>query len=234
MADREDLATDLGHLRLLASAFADRPLDVAAAVPGNLSWTDGSTVFVDADAPRTQQVQMVAVQASLLAAGSLAPHLVRQLSRRPALAQRYLAIEGPRALVCNDSVLPPLVRRLVDSDAVTSLDTPEAALQLARRRRVIPAPAPVFGTILARRLLTACAANDAARSAADVGPATPNTKNSADLVALADDDEDEDEIGNGFSSPVGGGAIGRLFGRMLQPAAIDGAEVLPVPMRRPT
>ena len=98
---------------------------------------------------------MVAVQASLLAAGSLAPHLVRQLSRRPALAQRYLAVEGQRALACNESVLPPLVRRLVDSDAVTSLDTPEAALQLARSRQAIPAPAPVFGTILARRLLAA-------------------------------------------------------------------------------
>ena len=155
MAGRDDLATDLDGLRLLASAFADRPLDVAAAIPGDLSWTDGSTVFVDADAPRTQQVQMVAVQASLLAAGSLAPHLVRQLSRRPALAQRYLAIEGRRALACNESVLPPVVRRLIDGDAVTSLDTPEAALQLARSRQAVPAPAPVFGTILARRILTA-------------------------------------------------------------------------------
>ena len=41
------------------------------------------------------------MQASLIAAGSLDPDVVRPLVRHPRLARRYLAIEGHRALVAN-------------------------------------------------------------------------------------------------------------------------------------
>src|SRR6185295_10606118 len=59
--------------------------------PGEPAWTDGRVVFVDAGIGRRAQVEAVAVQASLLAAGSLDPDVVRRLTRRPALARRYLA-----------------------------------------------------------------------------------------------------------------------------------------------
>src|SRR5436309_14134996 len=104
----------LDRLRLLASAFAGRTLEVAAAEPGEPTWTDGATVYVDAAATRAHQVRGLGVQASLLAAGSLEPDVLRRLARRPALAQRYLALEGHRALAANDDVLPPVVLRILD------------------------------------------------------------------------------------------------------------------------
>src|SRR5712691_6125680 len=105
----EQLEPELDPLRLLASAFAGRTVEVAATDSGERSWTDGSTLFVDAGASHADQVRMLGVQASLLAAGSLAPDVVRQLSRRPALARRYLAIEAHRALAANDDLLPAVV-----------------------------------------------------------------------------------------------------------------------------
>ena len=96
----------LGRFDLLASALSGRELKVAPGEPGELAWTDGSKVFVDADASPRDQLEALAVQASLLAAGSLEPDVVRRLTRRPALARRYLAIEGHRALAANEHLLP--------------------------------------------------------------------------------------------------------------------------------
>ena len=127
---------DLDHLRLLASAIAGRSLEVAATAPGERAWTDGSTVFVEADASRADQVRMLAVQASLLAAGSLDPERLRPLARRPALARRHLAVEARRALAANQDLLPPVVRPLLDRDE--SEEVPR-----------------VFGTIRVRALLAA-------------------------------------------------------------------------------
>src|SRR5689334_13145558 len=89
-------ADGLARLGLLASALSAGPLQVAAQQSGERSWTDGATVFVDPGADARSRLQALAVQASLLAAGSLAPEVVRKLARRPALARRYLAVEGHR------------------------------------------------------------------------------------------------------------------------------------------
>src|SRR4051812_5811369 len=97
---------DVGRLRLLASAIAGRPLDVAPVDTGHSPWTDGSVVFVDGTAARPDQVRAVAVQASLLAAGSLGPHILGELGRRSTVTRRYLSIEGHRALAASDVVLP--------------------------------------------------------------------------------------------------------------------------------
>jgi hypothetical protein len=105
---------DVERLQLLASAMAGCTLQVADAGPGEPAWTDGAAVFVDAGADPADQVAMVAIQASLLAAGSLAPTIVEHLARRPALARRYLAIEGRRALAANRRLLPISARTLID------------------------------------------------------------------------------------------------------------------------
>lgn len=120
------------RLRLLASAIAGTTLGIADAGPGERAWTDGTTVFVDAHAHPTDQVRMVAVQASLLAAGSLAPGVVRQLVRRPALARRYLAVEGHRALVANEELLPGPVRSLIDPDPGTGVGSSASTPAIAR------------------------------------------------------------------------------------------------------
>ena len=95
------------RLGLLASALAGRTVAVASGDRGEPAWTDGITVFVDAaEAARARQLESVTVQASLLAGGGLEPEVVRKLLRRPALARRYLAIEGQRALAANEELLP--------------------------------------------------------------------------------------------------------------------------------
>src|SRR5262249_13418973 len=113
-----------GRLSLLASAISSRALEVASSAPGEPAWTDGRVVFVDASISGREQVEAVTVQASLLAAGSLDPDVVRRLTRRPALARRYLAVEGHRALAVIEDLLPPSVRSLIDSDVAARADSP--------------------------------------------------------------------------------------------------------------
>src|SRR5262245_18130227 len=86
-----------GRLSVLASAISNRALHVMPGEDGEPAWTDGTMVFVDPSIGTREQVEAVAVQASLLAAGSLDAGVVRRLARRPALARRYLAVEGHRA-----------------------------------------------------------------------------------------------------------------------------------------
>src|SRR4051794_5676593 len=103
----------LGRFRLLASAIAGRVLDVAPA-EGDRAWTDGATVFVSAGASPVDQLRAIAVQASLLGTGSLSAEIVPQLPRPAAALQRYLAVEGHRALEAQELLLPPSVRSLID------------------------------------------------------------------------------------------------------------------------
>ncbi|HZM30720.1 MAG TPA: VWA domain-containing protein [Acidimicrobiales bacterium] len=207
--------TDPGvhRLGLLASAIAGRTLDVGPAGAGEPAWTDGTAVFVDPGAPPAERVRMVAVQATLLAAGSLDAPIVRQLARRPALARRYLAVEGHRALAASEDVLPPVVRPLVDPAAAARAGGPEASLALARSGQAIGDPPPAFGVIRPRRVLAppedrAAAAPDQVRAAPP--PGEP-------LAELDDADADGRDLGQLLSSPVGGrGVLGRLLQRMLR------------------
>jgi nitric oxide reductase NorD protein len=212
------------RLRLLASAIAGRTLEMGVADPGERAWTDGSLVFVDALAGPTEQVRMVAVQASLIAAGSLRPAIVRQLARRPTLARRYLAVEGHRALVANEPFLPPAVRPLIDRDVGASVDAADAALAVARSGQAIGHPPHSFGEIRPRRLLASPEPTDAAARAPDQlvrppGEALPESDDADDDT----DNADRQDLGRLLSSPVGGrGALGRLLGRLLGPKRAAG------------
>ncbi len=108
---------------MLASAIAGRPMALAAQQPGVPVWTDGHTVFLD---PDSIDLKAVAVQASLIAAGSLDPDIVRRLGRHPRLARRYLAVEGHRALVSNADVLPSILATAADPDIAARSDSPAA------------------------------------------------------------------------------------------------------------
>ncbi len=214
------------RLRLLASAIAGRMLDMGVAAPVERAWTDGSMVFVDALAAPTEQVRMVAVQASLVAAGSLRPAIVRQLAHRPALTRRYLAVEGHRALVANEEFLPPGARSLLDRGVGTSVGAADDALALARSRQAIEPPPPSFGLIRPSRLLAAPEPADATASVADQLLRAPRRRDAlSDLDDQADDDGDADrqDVGRLLSSPVGGrGALGRLLARLLGPTRAAG------------
>ena len=103
MADGTD-ADRLHTLGLLASAFAGRAVAVDAQRAGDPPWTDGQTVFIDPSLPARTTLESVAVQASMIAADSLDPDVVRALTRHPRWAKRYLAIEGHRALIANAEI----------------------------------------------------------------------------------------------------------------------------------
>lgn len=205
---------DVRRLGLLASALAGRPLAVAPGERGEPAWTDGATVFVAADRGARDRLAAVAVQASLLAAGSLAPDVVRGVARRPALARRYLAVEGHRALAALRSLLPPAVQSLVDLDVAARADSPARSLDVARSGDPIDDAPDAFGAIRARRLLTALRRADAAAAKPE-----PAHRALRDAALLAEPAEDEDDgAADPFASPVGGsGAVGRWLARMLEP-----------------
>jgi nitric oxide reductase NorD protein len=211
---------DLGGLRLLASALAGITLDVDSVEPGELSWTDGSTVYVDPSAAPAEQIRMLGVQACLVAAGSLAPEILGQLTRRSGLTRRYLAIECHRALTVNDHLLPPSLRRLVDDTIAGEAESAADSLALARSRSLDDPPA-TFGTIRPRRALASAerAASAQPRPATQIEQRVTST----DLEELEDDESDEN-LGQMLSSPVGGGGpVGRLLARLLRPARDRGS-----------
>src|SRR6516164_7218909 len=104
-------ADELGRFGLLASAIAGRAVDVASVDLDKRPWTDGTTIYVDAS--RRDRLCSLAVQASLLSAGSLEPPVLESLARRPKAIAPYLMLEGHRALASVESILPPSVRGLV-------------------------------------------------------------------------------------------------------------------------
>jgi nitric oxide reductase NorD protein len=222
--------TAAGHgvdrLRLLASAMAGRALEVAAAGAAEPAWTDGTTVFVPSGAGPVDQLRMVAVQSSLLAAGSLDPAVLRGLGRRSEVARRYLAVEGHRALVANHDVLPPAVGAIARPAVAISVDSAGASLATARGRGKLADPPAWFGVIRPRRLLAAAdraAADSAVADRADAAPGAPGHVRSASHDDVRPEpvdhpDDDLQSVGRLLSSPVGGrGVLGRLLQRMLRP-----------------
>jgi hypothetical protein len=182
---------------LLASALSGRTLRVARGEPGEKPWTDGNTIFVGADSSPRAQREALAVQASLLAAGSLERGVVRRLARRPALARRYLAVEGHRALAANEQLLPLPLRSLIDPGVASRSDSPATSLAAARSRRPIADPPDCFGVIRARALLAS------------------SERGAQVELDLAEEGEACDAA-DAFSSGRGG-ALGRLLQRMLTP-----------------
>jgi hypothetical protein len=204
-----------GRLGLLASALSHRALRVARGEAGAPSWTDGKAVFVEVGERAPDPISALSVQAALLAAGSLAPEVLRRLARRPALARRYLAVEGHRALAAIQDLLPRRAHALLDPAVAERSDSPAASLAAARSREPIADPPRSFGTLRARALL---ASLDRAARAQRAVPPPARTAAGRVLAELAEDEEDDGTATDAFASPVGGGgALGRLLGRMLAP-----------------
>ncbi len=202
------------RLGLLASALAGRTVAVAAGGRGEPAWTDGITVFVDAEESAGRQLESVTVQASLLAGGGLEPDVVRKLLRRPALAKKYLAVEGQRSLAANEELLPLPVRSLIDLNLATRTDSPATSLTVAGRDKVADPPAS-FGVIKARNLLSAYGSVEQSDAA---GTHDPRRKSQKTLLEFDDDADDGDgsDVMDPFSSPVGGGgAAGKLLQRLM-------------------
>lgn len=214
VTNHRDVAEPLPRWNLLASALSGRALQVAATEAGEPAWTDGKTVFVDPGADGAAQLEAVAVQACLLAAGSLEPDVVRKLVRRRTIAARYLAIEGHRALAANAELLPPAVLALIDRELAICSSSPAESLALAGGARDVPAPA--FGVIRPGKLLAEHRNADKTHAGQAHQP-----RNQRKALADLDDDRDDgagaEDTMDVFSSPVGGsGALGRMVAKMLE------------------
>lgn len=200
---------DVTNLGMLASAIARRPLRVAQTQPGELTWTDGKVLFLDAGASRSEQLAALAVQASLLAAGSLSPEIGAALLRKPALAKRYLSLEGRRALASVAALLPPSLSPTFAREVAS--ESAEASLAAARGRAPIEDPPASFGAIHAKQLLAR-----SAESAAATGRAASSSR---PLVELAEQETADGPAQKSFVGELGGGgALGKWLSKFLSAA----------------
>ncbi len=207
--------------RLLASAIAGQGVEVAPAGAGELAWTDGVTIFIDSNADSSHQLAMLAVQSSLIGAGSLDTAVLAALGHRPALARRYLAVEGQRALSTHEHLLPTSVRPVIDRTAALRTTSPVESLDIAGSREPLEEPPEIFGIIVPRRMVPSSAL------APGEGEADHrHAPRSDDRVHLHELDRGEEDDAPGvdiLSSPVGGGgAIGRLIKRLFGDARSEG------------
>lgn len=169
------------QFRLLATHIAGRPVDIAEARDGESAYTDGHVIYVSAGPAASQRSEML-VQSALLGAGSLDASNAKALRGRPAIARRYLALEGRRVLADLARELP-LVVELVAGEPITA-DTDES-LRIAKGRRIVDDAPDWFGVIKPSRLL-----------AAPVGPGARPTDKDLQLkfeVPDVSEDLDEDE-----------------------------------------
>jgi nitric oxide reductase NorD protein len=226
----------LQALGMFASALAGRPVAVAEVQPGEPPWSDGQTIYVDADAlvsAKLEALKAIAVQASMIAAGSLDPDVVRHLVRHPRLATRYLAVEGHRALVTGSRLLPGILESVGNRDIASRSDSPAASLTIAGGRDAIDDPAPEFGVIRAAKVLAACSQAARQRDHAEPGHVARGTgaKELEEFDGAIDDSDDPDM----FTSPVGGGGfIGKWLKKMLSSARKTGSGGGPTGADTPT
>lgn len=222
-------------LAFMASALAGTTMGVAALPPGEPPWTDGQTVFVDPSAPPRKILEVVAVQAALVAAGSLAPDVIEALVRHPRLARRYLAIEGHRALVAVDELLPAVLGTLADRSVAGRSDSPTVSLAIASGRQALAEPPALFGVLRPKRVLAAVR-----RAAHHVDNETPGhvpRRQDAEheLAELDDGEVDDTDAPDLFTSPVGGGGfLGKWLKKMLSSARTSGSRGGPPGADSPT
>ncbi|HEY7438144.1 MAG TPA: VWA domain-containing protein [Acidimicrobiia bacterium] len=196
---------------LFASAIGGRHLHVARAASDAPTWTDGATIFVAEDLAPGDVLSAIAVQSSLLAAGSFDREIMTKLERRTSLTRRYLAIEGHRALAAQEDLLPSSVRSLIDHGVATGTHAPGESLAHARSSASIAPPPDVFGSIRPRAFRKASALSEST-GAAHLSDA-----------AVSDVEENDGPVLELSSAWVGrGGAIGRLFKRLFADARASG------------
>lgn len=208
-------------LGMFASALAGRAVAVAVLPAGDPAWTDGQTIFVDTSAPA--RLEAVAVQASLIAVGSLDPEVMRQLVRHRRLARRFLAIEGHRALAAVAHLLPRSLMGLGDPGIAGRSSSPAASLTIAAGRAEIEDASPVFGVIRAAKVLSG--SSRAVGAPGQVGSQhVPRGGSVCDIEELDDGEIDDTNFPDFFTSPVGGGGfLGKWLQKMLSSARKTGS-----------
>lgn len=189
-----DDALDPRRLGLLVSTIADRPLRVAVAAPGERAHTDGAAVFVEAEASFEDQRRQALVQGALIGAGSLEPEYLRPLRGRARATQRYLALEGRRALGELGASVPALAR--LSRQCGEPLTTgPAESLARAQSRAALADPPDWFGQLRAGRMLASPAVGSSA-------PTDKDLKLNFDLPPDPEADGADDDDGEGEESKL--------------------------------
>jgi nitric oxide reductase NorD protein len=213
----------LQSLGMFASALAGRPVAVAELPAGEPSWTDGQTIYVDGSAPVRARLSAIAVQACLIAAGSLDADVLRPLVRHPRLARRYLAVEGHRSLVSNAELLPGILASVGDRGIASRSHSPADSLSIATGRAAIDDPAPGFGVIRPGKVLAACSRAAEQQDEANARH-VPRSRGVQELEELDDTQVDDSDDPDLFTSPVGGGGfIGKWLKKMLSSSRKTGS-----------
>lgn len=171
----------------LASAIAGRRISVKVTYDGELSYSDGRTLFVSSLRVAQDDVWLdVVAQALFLACGSLRPGLLARLVGRPQVARRYACFEARRAVRLAADRLPAAFALHPALQANTKWPpsrSVEDSLQLAANHRLSLDDIPDFiGTVRPALVL---------RNAWDTtGSAALTPRELAGDLATADTDEE--------------------------------------------
>jgi hypothetical protein len=196
--------------------LAGQAVVVVPQEPGEPPWTDGQSIFVDPSASHRTIIEAIAIQASLIAAGSLDADIVKSLTRNRKVTDRYLAVEGHRALVANTEVLPGALASLADPALASQSHSAADSLEIATSSVPIAGPPASFGVMRPKRVLAVSGRAAKAVDHEKIGH-VPRRESKAELEELDDGElttgNDEPDL---FTSPVGGGGfIGKWFKKLL-------------------
>ena len=209
------MENSVNHLTMLASAIAGRDLQVSDSGGDTPPWCDGNKIYINKDQSSQIQLQQLCVQSALIASGGLDPEILRRLARRQKQAQRYLCLEGWRALSLVSDLLPPIMQSLLSQMPTNLTDSAEQSLAMAlAKNEVQPTPA-LFGEMQTKKLL---AATKQAGGATSKGQHIPRSQQQKPLEELSDDANEDEEDKEDFStSPVGGGGgLGKQLQKLFQ------------------
>ena len=209
------LTTDIARYSLLASAIAGRRLAVRVAAATTLAYTDAQSIFIPADCPLSEVVNVVVLHASILGAGTCHPDVVHRLKGQPRVTRRYFGLEARRATTELAGLIPTMSIPLVDDTEALTRSADES-LAIALSRQTVAELPSSLGELRPKALLH--------RLENPTASAVPNTlKSGAPKFEESDADDDEDAERSRFlelmSSPLGGnGRLAKLF------AALSGAS----------
>lgn len=182
------------RFRFLATFVAGRAVDIAESAPGHCAYTNGQTIFIARDRSAVDQRREILVQCALIGAGSLDGAWIKALRARPAIARRYLALEGTRALsdLAGSVALAAELTAGLRLAAAQASTGPGRSLEIARSRAAVVEPPEWFGVIKPARLLATTAGPGTRAGAKDL-------RLVFDPTDLADSDEDDDSETEGDS-----------------------------------
>ena len=209
------LITEIARYSVLASAIAGCRLTVSMAAAGTLAYTDAQSIFIPADCPLFEVINVVVLHASILGAGTCDPDMVHRLKGKPRPTRRYFALEARRATTELAWLIPPMSNPVVGNTQALPCSADESLAVALSSQAVRELPSSL-GELRPKALLH--------RLENPTASAAPNTlKSGAPKFEESDADDDEDAERSRFlelmSSLLGGnGRLAKLF------AALSGAS----------